>query len=235
MTGRSVFVTGASRGIGLSIAQSFADQGDRVACGFRSGSPPQGFLGVRCDVTDAESVDAAFERIEREQGPVQVMVANAGVMRDRLALQMTEDDFTDLLDTNLTGAFRTARRAIPGMLENRGGRLIFISSFSGMMGSPGQANYAASKTGLVGLARSLARELGTRGITVNVVAPGFIDTAMTESVTPARRSELIALTALGRPGTPQEVASAVRFLASEDASYISGALVPVSGGLGMGV
>ncbi|GAB1643574.1 3-oxoacyl-ACP reductase FabG [Krasilnikovia sp. MM14-A1259] len=231
---RSVFVTGANRGIGLAIARAFAKQGDRVAVGHRGQRPPDDLFGVRCDVTDAASLDDAYARIEAEHGPVEVLVANAGAMRDKLALTMSEADFTELLDVNLTGAFRVAQRAIPGMLTSRWGRLIFISSFSGMMGSPGQANYASSKTGLLGLARSLARELGTRGITANLVAPGFIDTDMVAEVRPARRTEYISMTALGRPGTPEEVAHVVRFLASEDASYVTGAMVPVSGGLGMG-
>ncbi|MET8812768.1 SDR family oxidoreductase [Streptomyces sp. NPDC004549] len=233
--GRSVFVTGANRGIGLAIARAFAAQGDRVAVGHRSGEPPAGLFGVRCDVTDPGSLDTAYEKIEAEHGPVQVLVANAGIMRDKLALQTTDEDFLELLDTNLVGAFRSARRAIPGMLEGRWGRLVFVSSFSGMLGSPGQANYAASKTGLTGLARSLARELGRRGITANVVAPGFIDTDMVAGVSPKRRAEYLSMTALNRPGTPEEVANAVRFLASADASYITGAFIPVSGGLGMGV
>ncbi|MFJ4834150.1 SDR family oxidoreductase [Streptomyces sp. NPDC088747] len=233
--GRSVFVTGGNRGIGLAIARAFAAQGDRVAVGHRSGEPPEGFFGVRCDVTDSDSLDAAYGKIEAEHGPVQVLVANAGIMRDKLALHTTDQDFLEILDTNLVGAFRSARRAIPGMLEGRWGRLVFISSFSGMLGSPGQANYAASKTGLTGLARSLARELGRRGITANVVAPGFIDTDMVAGVTPKRRAEYLSMTALGRPGTPEEVANVVRFLAGEDASYLTGAFLPVSGGLGMGV
>jgi len=231
---RSVFVTGGNRGIGLAIAREFAKQGDRVAVSHRDGSPPEGFLGVRCDVTDPVSLDAAYARIQEEHGAVEVLVANAGMMRDKLALAMTDADFTELVDTNLVGSFRVAQRAIPGMLEARWGRLLFISSFSGMLGSPGQASYAASKTGLIGLARSLARELGRRGITSNVVAPGFIDTDMVASVSPKRREEYIRGTALGRPGSPEEVAKVVRFLADEDASYVTGAFVPVSGGLGMG-
>lgn len=231
---RSVFITGGNRGIGLAIAREFAEQGDRVAVSYREGSPPGEFLGVRCDMTDPASLDAAYARIQEEHGAVEVLVANAGMMRDKLALAMTDADFTDLVDTNLVGAFRVAQRAIPGMLEARWGRMVFISSFSGMLGSPGQAGYAASKTGLTGLARSLARELGRRGITSNVVAPGFIDTDMVSSVSPRRREEYIKGTALGRPGAPEEVAKVVRFLADDDASYVTGAFVPVSGGLGMG-
>jgi len=228
-----VFVTGGNRGIGLAIARAFDKQGHRVAVGHR-GDPPSGLFGVRCDVRDTDSLELAFDRIEAEHGPVEVLVANAGVMRDMLALRMEDDDVLDVLDTNLVGAFRVARRAIPGMLSARWGRLVFISSFSGMMGSPGQANYAASKTGLIGLARALARELGPRGITANVVAPGFIDTDMVAGLRPKRRAEFVGMTALGRPGTPDEVAAVVRFLADEDASYVTGAVVPVSGGLGMG-
>lgn len=234
MTARSVFVTGGNRGIGLAIARAFAKQGDRVAVGHRGEKSPEGLFGVRCDVTAPSSLDDAFSRIQSQHGSVEVLVANAGIMRDKLALCMSDSDFTELLDTNLVGAFRAAKRAIPGMLEACWGRLIFISSFSGMMGSPGQVNYAASKTGLLGLARSLARELGTRGITSNVVAPGFIDTDMVSTVRTKRREEFIGMTALGRPGMPEEVASAVRFLADDEASYITGAVIPVSGGLGMG-
>lgn len=234
MTARSVFVTGGNRGIGLAIARAFAKQGDRVAVGHRGEEPPEGLFGVRCDVTDPPSLDDAFSRIQSQHGPVEVLVANAGIMRDMLTLCMSDSDFTELLDTNLVGAFRAAQRAIPGMLEARWGRLIFISSFSGTMGSAGQVNYAASKTGLLGLARSLARELGTRGITSNIVAPGFIDTDMVSTVRPKRRKEFIGMTALGRSGRPDEVASAVRFVADDEASYITGAVIPVSGGLGMG-
>ncbi|TDC77871.1 3-oxoacyl-ACP reductase FabG [Streptomyces hainanensis] len=235
MSPRSVFVTGGNRGIGLAVARAFAAQGDRVAVSYRTGESPEGFLGVQCDVTETDSLDAAFGKIEAEQGPVDVLVANAGIMRDKLTLAMSDEDFTGLLDTNLVGPFRCARRAIPGMLEKRWGRLLFISSFSGMLGSPGQANYAASKTGLTGLARSLARELGKRGITANVVAPGFIDTDMVATVSPRRRQEYLSMTALGRPGRPEEVANVVRFLAGQDASFVTGAFIPVSGGLGMGI
>ena len=234
MKSRCIFVTGGNRGIGLAIARSFAEQGDHVYVGYRSDPPPDGLVGVRCDVTDTASVDKAFGQIEERHGPPSVVVSNAGEMRDKLAITMTDEDFTDLLDTNLVGTFRVARRAIPAMLEARWGRLVFISSFSGTMGSPGQANYAASKTGLLGLGRSLARELGTRGITVNLIAPGFIDTDMVATVSAKRRAEYIAMTALGRPGTPEDVAAAARFLAGDDASYITGAVIPVSGGLGMG-
>lgn len=231
---RSVFVTGANRGIGLATARAFAKNGDRVAAGYRGGKPPEDLFVVRCDVTDAATVDEAFRATEAEHGPVEVVVANAGIMRDRFALATSDESFAELIDTNLSGAFRVAKQALSGMLEARWGRLIFISSFSGMLGSPGQASYGASKTGLLGLARSLAREVGTRGITSNVVAPGFIDTDMVAGLTAKRRDEFIGMTALGRAGTADEVANVIRFLASEDASYITGALIPVAGGLGMG-
>ncbi|MFD9212745.1 3-oxoacyl-ACP reductase FabG [Streptomyces sp. NPDC059544] len=234
MSDRSVFVTGGNRGIGLAIARAFADQGDRVAVSHRDGPAPGGLLGVRCDVTEAASLDAAFAEIERVHGPVDVLVANAGITHDKLAVQMTDQDFTVPLDTNLVGTFRVARRAVPGMLANRWGRMVFVSSVMGTLGSPGQANYAASKSGLIGLARSLAHELGGRGITVNVVAPGFISTDMSAGVSDRRREELISMTALRRAGTPEEVASVVRFLAGEEASYVTGGLIPVGGGLGMG-
>jgi 3-oxoacyl-[acyl-carrier protein] reductase len=231
---RSVLVTGANRGIGLAIARAFAKNGDRVAAGYRDQEPPTDLFAVRCDVTDTVSVDEAFTAAEAMNGPVEVLVANAGIMRDRLALATSDEDFEAILDTNLTGTFRVTRRALAGMVTQRWGRLIFISSFSGMLGSPGQASYAASKTALLGMARSIAREVGTRGITANVVAPGFIDTDMVSGLAAKRRAEFIGMTALGRPGTPEEVANVVRFLADQDASYVTGAFVPVAGGLGMG-
>lgn len=238
MKPRCAFVTGGNRGIGLAIARQLADQGHRVFAGYRSarseGTIPAAVTAVPCDVRDTESVDAAFKQIEEEYGPPLIVVCNAGEMRDMLAITMDDADFTDLIDTNLVGTFRIARRAIAGMLEARWGRLIFISSFSGTLGSPGQANYAASKTGLVGLGRSLARELGTRGVTVNLVAPGFIDTDMVSTVSPKRRAEYLAMTAVGRIGTPEDVAAATGFLAGDSAAYITGAVIPVSGGLGMG-
>ncbi|MGH3329016.1 MAG: 3-oxoacyl-[acyl-carrier-protein] reductase [Streptomycetales bacterium] len=231
---RSVFVTGGNRGIGLAVARAFADVGDKVAVTYRSAPPPAGLFGVRCDVTDAEAVDQAFDEIEAQQGPVEILVANAGLTRDQLLLRMSEDDFTTVLETNLVGAFRVTRRATRAMLRARRGRLIFISSVVGLMGSPGQANYAASKAGLVGFARSLARELGSRGITANVVAPGFVDTEMTAALPEQRKTEILGQVPLGRYATSAEVAGVVRFLASDEAGYITGAVVPVDGGLGMG-
>jgi 3-oxoacyl-[acyl-carrier protein] reductase len=231
---RSVLVTGGNRGIGLAIARAFSAAGDKVAITYRSGEPPEGLFGVRCDVTDQAAVEAAFDSVESQQGPVEVLVANAGITRDTLLLRMAEDDFTTVLDTNLTGAYRVAKRAVRSMLRARRGRLIFISSVVGLLGSAGQANYAASKAGLVGLARSLARELGSRNITANVVAPGFVSTEMTEALPEERRSEILAQVPLGRYATADEVAAVVRFLAGEDAAYITGAVIPVDGGLGMG-
>ncbi|MDP9432608.1 MAG: beta-ketoacyl-ACP reductase [Actinomycetota bacterium] len=232
--GRSVLVTGGNRGIGLAIARAFADAGDSVAVTYRSGEPPQGFFGVRCDVTSAADVDAAFTAVEAEQGRVEVLVANAGITRDTLLLRMSEEDFTAVLDANLTGAYRVARRATSGMLRARSGRIVFVSSVVAMMGSAGQVNYAASKAGLIGMARSLARELGSRGITANVVSPGFVETDMTAELPEARRTELLGAIPLGRYATPDEVAQVVTFLAGEGAAYITGAVVPIDGGLGMG-
>ena len=231
---RSVLVTGGNRGIGLAIARAFSAAGDKVAITYRSGEPPEGLFGVRCDVTDQAAVEAAFDSVESRHGPVEVLVANAGITRDTLLLRMAEDDFTAVLDTNLTGSYRVAKRAARSMLRARRGRLIFISSVVGLLGSAGQANYAASKAGLVGLARSLARELGSRNITANVVAPGFVSTDMTEALPEERRSEILAQVPLGRYATADEVAAVVRFLAGEDAAYITGAVIPVDGGLGMG-
>jgi 3-oxoacyl-[acyl-carrier protein] reductase len=231
---RCVLVTGGNRGIGLAIARSFADGGDDVVVTYRSGEPPDGLRGVACDVTDTASVDAAFTQIEREVGPVEVLVANAGITRDQLLLRMSDDDFDAVVDTNLTGAFRVARRASKGMLRLRRGRMIFISSVVGLYGGPGQVNYAASKAGLVGIARSITRELGGRGITANVVAPGFIETDMTAALTDERRAEILKAIPAGRLASAEEVADVVRFLAGPSAAYISGAVVPVDGGLGMG-
>jgi 3-oxoacyl-[acyl-carrier protein] reductase len=231
---RSVLVTGGNRGIGLAIARAFAEAGDRVAVTYRSGEPPEGLLGVKCDITDADQVDLAFKQVEAEHGPVEVLVANAGVTKDVLLLRMTEEDFTSVLDTNLTGAFRVVKRASKLMLRARKGRIVLISSVVGLTGSPGQANYAASKAGLVGFARSLARELGSRNITVNVVAPGFVDTDMTAVLSDERRAEIVAGVPLGRYAAPAEIASTVRFLSSDEAAYITGAVIPVDGGLGMG-
>jgi 3-oxoacyl-[acyl-carrier protein] reductase len=231
---RSVLVTGGNRGIGLAVARAFAKAGDAVTVTSRSGSAPDGLRAVACDVTDQGSIDAAFDDVEANQGPVEVLVANAGITKDTLLLRMSDDDWTSVLDTNLTGAFRVARRASKGMLRARRGRLIFISSVVGLAGSAGQANYAASKAGLVGLARSLARELGSRSITANVVAPGFVDTDMTAALDEARRAEIVAQVPLRRYASTEEVAGVVRFLASDEAGYITGAVIPVDGGLGMG-
>ena len=231
---RSVLVTGGNRGIGLAIARAFAEAGDKVAVTYRSGEPPEGLLGVKCDITDAEQVDQAFKEVEAAHGPVEVLIANAGVTKDTLLLRMTEDDFTSVLDTNLTGAFRVVKRASRAMMRARTGRVVLISSVVGLTGSPGQANYAASKSGLVGFARSLARELGSRNITVNVVAPGFVDTDMTAVLSDERRAEIVAGVPLGRYASPAEIASTVRFLSSDEAAYITGAVIPVDGGLGMG-
>jgi NAD(P)-dependent dehydrogenase (short-subunit alcohol dehydrogenase family) len=238
MSGRSVLVTGGGRGIGLAVARALAGAGDRVTVTYRASPPPDGgpapLHAVRCDVTDPEQVDAAFGAAEAEHGPVTVAVANAGITEDTLLLRMSEESWTRVLDTDLTGAYRVARRAATGMLRARTGRLIFISSVVGLSGSAGQANYAAAKAGLVGLARSIARELGGRSITANVVAPGYVQTDMTAALPKARKAELLAAIPLGRYASPAEVAGAVAFLASDAAAYITGAVLPVDGGLGMG-
>ena len=231
---RSVLVTGGNRGIGAAVAAAFAAQGDRVAVTYRSGEPPADHLAVRCDVTDAESVDAAFATVEAEHGPVEVLVANAGVARDQLLLRMSDEDWDVVIDTNLTGAFRCVRRATKGMVRLRRGRVVLISSVVGLYGSPGQVNYAASKAGLVGMARSLTRELGGRGITANVVAPGFVETDMTAALPEERQEAYKAAIPAGRFATAEEVAGVVTFLAGDAAAYVSGAVVPVDGGLGMG-
>src|SRR6478736_1350496 len=235
MAVRNVLVTGGNRGIGLSIARALAEAGDHVVITHRSGTPPEGLEGVTCEVTDTASVDEAFSAAEALLGgPVEVLVANAGITRDQLLMRMSDEEFDSVIDTNLAGAFRCARRASKGMIRLRRGRIVFISSVVGLYGGPGQANYAASKAGLVGLARSITRELGGRGITANVVAPGFIDTEMTAALPEDTQKSYKAAIPAGRFASTDEVAAAVRFLASDDAAYISGAVIPVDGGLGMG-
>ena len=232
--GRSVLVTGGSRGIGLAIATAFKEAGDQVAVTYNTSPPPEGFLGVKCDITDQAQVDAAFDTIAEQHGPVEVLVANAGITRDTLLLRMSDDDWDAVLQTNLTGSFRVARRAAKGMLRLRKGRIVFISSVVGMLGSPGQVNYAASKSGLIGMARSIARELGSRGITANVVAPGFVETDMTAVLPEETQKQYLSQIPLGRFGLTEEIANAVRWLASAEAGYITGAVIPVDGGIGMG-
>jgi 3-oxoacyl-[acyl-carrier protein] reductase len=232
--GRSVLVTGGSRGIGLAIATAFKEAGDQVAVTYNTSPPPEGFLGVKCDITDQAQVDAAFDTITEQHGPVEVLVANAGITRDTLLLRMSDDDWDAVLDTNLTGSFRVARRAAKGMLRLRKGRIVFISSVVGLLGSPGQVNYAASKSGLIGMARSIARELGSRGITANVVAPGFVETDMTAVLPEETQKQYLSQIPLGRFGLTEEIANAVRWLSSEEAGYITGAVIPVDGGIGMG-
>jgi 3-oxoacyl-[acyl-carrier protein] reductase len=234
--GRSVLVTGGNRGIGLAIAKAFAAQGDQVAVTHRSpvdGLPGE-LLAVPCDVTDAAAVDAAFTTVEEKHGPVQVLVSNAGITDDGLLMRMSEESFTSVVDTNLTAAYRVAKRASRGMLKAKGGRMVFVSSVVGLLGSAGQVNYAAAKAGLVGLARSVARELGSRGITANVVAPGFVDTDMTRALSEDRRKQILGQVPLGRYAGADEIASAVTWLASDGAGYVTGAVIPVDGGLGMG-
>ncbi|MDF2704530.1 MAG: beta-ketoacyl-ACP reductase [Nonomuraea muscovyensis] len=228
---RSVLVTGGNRGIGLAIARELAAAGDAVAVTYRSGEPPEGLFGVRCDVTSTADVEAAFDKVEAEQGPVEVLVANAGMTKDTLLAMMKEETFTEVLDANLTGAYRVAKRAIRPMMKLKRGRIILVSSVVALSGSAGQTNYAASKAGLIGFGRSMAREYGSRGITVNVVAPGFVETDMTAGLD---SEAIVKNIPLGRQAKPAEVARVVRFLAGDDASYITGAVIPVDGGLGMG-
>jgi 3-oxoacyl-[acyl-carrier protein] reductase len=231
---RTVLITGGNRGIGFAIAQEFLAQGHRVAVTARSGDGPQGALTVRADVTDPASIDAAFTSVEAEYGPVEVVVANAGITRDTLLLRMSDEDFVSVVDTNLAGAFRVVKRASKGMMKARYGRIVLVSSVVGLLGSAGQVNYSASKSGLIGLARSVTRELGSRGITANVVAPGFIETDMTAVLSEDQQAQYKKSIPAGRYGTAGEVAKVICWLASDEAAYISGAVIPVDGGLGMG-
>jgi 3-oxoacyl-[acyl-carrier protein] reductase len=234
LVARTVLVTGGNRGIGRAIALAFAQQGDRVAVTHRGSAVPDGLFGVTCDVTDSSAVDAAFTTVEAELGPVEVLVANAGVTADSLIMRMTDEQFATVLDTNLAGAWRCARRAATRMVRGRWGRMIFISSVVGLYGGPGQVNYAASKAGLVGMARSLARELGSRNVTANVVAPGFVETDMTAELPEARTAEILRSIPAGRFAAVDEVAGVVTWLAGDAAAYVTGAVIPVDGGLGMG-
>ena len=231
---RVVLVTGGNRGIGLAIAQKFQAAGDTVVVTSRSGEPISGLNVIKCDVSDSASVEKAFDELEEKFGPAEVVIANAGITRDGLVIRMSDSDIEDVINTNLFGAIRVARRASKAMMKARTGRIVFVSSVVGLMGSAGQVNYAASKAGLVGAARSLARELGSRGITTNVIAPGFVDTDMTAELSPERRQEIVANVPLGRYASPAEVADVVEFIASPQAAYITGAVIPVDGGLGMG-
>jgi 3-oxoacyl-[acyl-carrier protein] reductase len=227
-------VTGANRGIGLAIATTLSSDGFHVVIGSRSGEAIAGFDGVQLDVSSSQSVEDAFASIEEKWGIPEVIICNAGKTKDALVLRMSDEDFEDVLDTNLTGAFRVAKRATKGLLKLKRGRLIFIGSVVALLGSPGQVNYAASKSGLIGMARSFARELGSRGITANVIAPGFVETDMTAELDQKRRSEIAASIPLARFSNVQEIADVVSFIASEKAAYITGAVLPVDGGLGMG-
>jgi 3-oxoacyl-[acyl-carrier protein] reductase len=227
-------VTGGNRGIGLAIARSLQSEGHRVVITYRSGTPPEGFDAVQMDVTDGQSVESAFAKIESEIGQPEIIVANAGITKDTLVMRMSDEDFESVIDANLTGAFRVAKRATKGLLKLKRGRLIFVGSVVGSVGAAGQVNYSASKSGLVGMARSFARELGSRGITANVIAPGFVETDMTSSLDEKRRSDIAAQVPLGRFCSAEEIAEVVSFIASNKASYITGAIIPVDGGLGMG-
>jgi 3-oxoacyl-[acyl-carrier protein] reductase len=231
---RSVLVTGGNRGIGLAIAQAMAKDGDAVTVTYRTGEPPAGLAGVTCEVTDTESVKAAFAQVEKDQGPVEVLVANAGITRDQLLMRMSDDEYESVVNTNLGGAFRCVRAASRSMIKRRYGRIILIGSVVGLSGGPGQVNYAATKSGLVGIARSVTRELGGRGITANVVAPGFIESDMTAVLPEARKTAILANIPAGRMGAVDEIAGTVRFLASDAAAYINGAVIPIDGGMGMG-
>ncbi len=233
-TPRSVLVTGGNRGIGRAIAEAFLAQGDKVAVTTRNGGGPDGALDVRCDITVQEQVEAAFKQVEEAHGPVEVLVANAGITADTLLLRMSDNDWDSVIDTNLTGTFRVVRRASKGMLRLKRGRIVLISSVVGLLGSAGQVNYAASKSALVGMARSIARELGSRSITANVVAPGFVETDMTEVLSDDQKAAIKQQVPLGRVAQPAEIANAVTWLASPDAGYVTGAVIPVDGGLGMG-
>jgi len=233
-TPRTVLITGGNRGIGYSMAETFLSAGHRVAVTARSGEGPEGSLTVRADVTDGESLDSAIAEVEAQLGPIEVLVANAGITKDTLILRMSDEDFEQVINTNLSGVFRVVKRAIKSMVKARFGRVILISSVVGLYGSAGQVNYSSAKAGLVGFARSLTRELGGRGITTNVVAPGFIETDMTAVLSEDQRSTYMAAIPAGRFAEPSEVANVVRWLASDDAAYISGAVIPVDGGLGMG-
>jgi len=233
-TPRTVLVTGGNRGIGFAIAETFVAQGHRVAVTARSGTGPTGSLTVTADVTDGESLDCAIAEVEAALGPIEVLVANAGITKDTLLLRMSDEDFEDVINTNLVGVFRVTKRCIKSMLKAKFGRIIMISSVVGLYGSPGQVNYASSKAALVGFARSLTRELGSRGITTNVVAPGFINTDMTKALPEDQQQQYLSSIPAGRFAEPSEVASAVAWLASDESGYISGAVIPVDGGLGMG-
>lgn len=232
--GRVVLVTGGNRGIGAAIASAFVANGDTVAVASRSGESPSGTHGFTCDVSDSSSVDACFDAVEKALGPVEIAIANAGITKDGLLMRMSDSDIESVINTNLLGALRVARRATKTMIRQKRGRIVFVGSVVGLLGSAGQANYAASKSGLVGLARSLAREVGSRGVTVNVIAPGFVETDMTSDLSDDRKSQIVANVPLGRYAQPNEVADVAVFLGSEGAAYITGAVIPVDGGLGMG-
>lgn len=233
-TARVVLITGGNRGIGYAIAQEFIAAGHKVAVTVRTGSGPEGSLSVVADVLDSDSLDGAIQEVETKLGPIEVLVANAGITKDTLLLRMSDEDFEQVIDTNLNGVFRVMKRATKSMIKNRFGRVLLIGSVVGLLGSPGQINYSAAKAALVGMARSITRELGGRGITANVVAPGFIDTDMTAQLSEAQQKDYLSRIPAGRFASPTEVAKVCTWLASDDAAYISGAVIPVDGGLGMG-